>query len=130
MEYAKAIPRINCEDIIEFVINARPNADNFEAYGPKLYSKILQRLRFKGEIWKSEDEWRLALANDETKLKFLRHDIPSGAVTGVYLGCRAAEQEQLRNAFVYETQRQLRNANVFRANMRPGEYALDFEKIG
>lgn len=129
MEYAKEIPRINCEDIIEFVMNAQPNADNLEAYGPKLYSKILQKLRFKGEVWKSEDEWRLALGNDETKLKFLRHDIPSSAVTAVYLGCRAAEQEQLRNAFVYETRLHFPKANVFRANMRSGEYALDFEKI-
>jgi len=129
MEYAKEIPRINCEEIVEFIMNAQPNPDNLEAYGPKLYSKILQRLRFKGEVWKNEDEWRLALGNDETKLKFLRLDIPSSAVTAVYLGCRAAEQEQLRKAFVYETQRHFPNAIVFRANMRPGEYALDFEKI-
>lgn len=129
MEYAKEIPRINCEDIIEFVMNAQPNADNLEAYGPNLYSKIHQKLHFKGEVWKSEDEWRLALENDETKLKIPRHDIPSSAVTAVYLGCRAAEQQQLRNAFVYETQRHYPNAKVFRANMRPGEYAIDFEKI-
>ncbi len=129
MEYAKEIPRINCEDIVEFVMSAQPNAGNLEAYDPKLYSKIRQRLRFKGEVWKSEDEWRLALGNDETKLKILRHDILSNAVTAAYLGCRAAEQEQLRKAFVYEIQRHFPKAKVFRANMRSGEYALDFEKI-
>jgi len=110
-------------------MNAQPNADNLEAYGPKLSSKIHQILHSKGEVWKSEDEWRLVGENDETKLKILRHDIPNSAVTAVYLGCRAAEQEQLLNAFVYETQRHYPNAKVFRANMRSGEYAIDFEKI-
>lgn len=129
MDYKKEIPRIKCEDIIEFIMNAQPNSDDLEAYGPKLTSIILQRLHSKGEVWKSEDEWRLALKNDETKLKFHRYDIPSSAVKAVYLGCRAAEQDQLRNAFVYETQRHFPNANVFRANMRSGEYSLDFEKI-
>jgi len=129
MEYAKDISRINCEEIIEFVLNAQPIADTLEVYGPKLHSKIRLKLRSKGEIWKNEDEWRLVWENDETKLKILRHDIPSSAITAVYLGCRAAEQEQLRNAFVYETQRHFPKANVFRANMRSGEYALDFEKI-
>jgi hypothetical protein len=129
MEYAKEIPRINCEDIIELVMNAQPDAYNMELYGPKLYSKICQRLRTKGEVWKSENEWRLALGNDETKLNILRHEIPSSAVTAVYLGCLAAEREQLRNAFIYETQRHFPKANVFCANMRPGEYSLNFEKI-
>jgi hypothetical protein len=129
MDYKKEIPRIKCEDIIEFVMNAQPNTDNLQAYGPKLTSIILQRLHSKGKVWKSEDEWRLVWENDETKLKIYRYDIPSSAVTAVYLGCRAAEQEQLRNAFVHETQRNYPNANVCRANMRSGEYALDFEKI-
>ena len=129
MEYEREIPRIKCEDIIEFVLNAQPNTENLEAYGPNLYAIIIQKLHSKSEVWKSEDEWRLALANDKTKLKILRHDIPSSAVTAVYLGCRAAGQEQLRNAFVYETQHHYPNANVFRANMRSGGYALDFEKI-
>jgi hypothetical protein len=129
MDYKKEIPKISCEDIIEWVMNAQPKADNLEAYGPKLSSKIRQILHSKGEVWKSEDEWRLVGENDETKLKIMRQDIPSCAVTALYLGCRAAEQEQLRNAFVYETQRHFPKANVFRANMRPGEFALDFEKI-
>lgn len=129
MDYKKEIPRIKCEDIIEFVLNPQPNADNLESYGPKLASIMDQRLLSKGEVWKSEDEWRLVLENDETKLKIYRCNIPSSSVTAVYLGCRAAEQEQLRNAFVCETQRHYPNAGVFRANMRPGEYALDFERI-
>ena len=129
MNYKKEIPRIKCEDIIEFVLNAKPSSDNFEDFGPKLKTAIDQKLRSKGEVWKSEDEWRLVHGNDETKLKIHRYDIPSSAITAVYLGCRAAEQEQLRNAFIYETQRHCPNVNVFRANMRSGEYALDFEKI-
>ncbi|KAF0219816.1 MAG: hypothetical protein FD174_1829 [Geobacteraceae bacterium] len=129
MDYKKEIPRIKCEDIIEFVMNAQPSTNNLEDYGPKLTSVILQRLHSKGEVWKTEEEWRLALKNDETKLKFHRYDIPSTAVKSVYLGCRAAEKEHLRNAFVYETQRHFPSANVFRSNMRSGEYALDFEKI-
>lgn len=129
MDYKKEIPQIKCEDIIEFVLNAQPNADNLETYGPKLTSTIHQRLCSKGEVWMSEDEWRLVLRNDDRKLKICRRDISSKAVTAVYLGCRAAEQEQLRNAFGCETQRHYPNANVFRAKMRSGEYALDFEKI-
>jgi len=129
MDYRKEVPKIKCEDIVETVINAKPNAGNLEAYGPNLSSIIYERLHSKGEVWRNEDEWRLAWRNDETKLRVHRLGIPSSAITAVYLGCRAAEQKQLRNDFVSETRRHFPNANVFRANMRPGEYALDFEKI-
>lgn len=129
MKYKKEIPSITCENIVEFVLNAQPNADNLELFRPKLYSVIHQRLHSKGEVWQKEDEWRLVRENDETKLKIVRHDIPNNAIAAVYLGCRAAEQEQLRCAFIYETQRHFPSAKVFRANMRSGKYALDFEEI-
>lgn len=129
MNYTNEIPKIKCEGIIEFVMNAKPDPNNLESYGPKLTQDIIQRFHAKGEIWRMENEWRLLLINDETKLKFCRHDLPDNAITAVYLGCRAAEQEQIWNDFVYETQRNFPNASVFRAKMRKGEYALDFEKI-
>lgn len=129
MDYIKDIPRITCEDIFEFVMNVQPNKDNLESYGPKLTSVMLERFHSKSEIWKSEDEWRLALTNDNTKMKILRHDLPDNAITAIYLGCRVAEQEQARNDFVYEKQRNFPSATVFIAKVRKGEYALDFEKI-
>jgi hypothetical protein len=129
MKYKKRIPSIKCEDIIEFVLNAQPESDDLSSFGPKLFSVIVERLHSKAEIWKNEDEWRLVRENDETKLKIIRHDIPDEAIAAVYLGCRAAEQEQLRCDFIYETQRHFPNAILFHAKMRPAEYALDFEKI-
>lgn len=129
MNYTKEIPEIECEDVVEFVLNANPDTNNLESYGPKLTDVILQRLHAKGEVWVSENEWRLALKNDETKLKFCRHNIPDNAITAVYLGCRASEKKQIQNDFVHETQRNFPNASVFRAKMRKGEYALDFEKM-
>ena len=125
MNYIKEVPKIKWEDIFDFVINA-PHSDLNRS---KLSSVVTERLSSKGEIWENEDEWRLALENDETRLKILRHDIPNSAVTAVYLGCRAAEQEKLRNDFIHETQRNFPNATVFRAKMRHGEFALDFDKI-
>ncbi len=129
MDYNQEIPKIKCEDIIEFVMNAKPDTNNLESYGPKLTQVILQRLHAKGEVWERENEWRLVLKNDETKLKFCRHDLPDNAITAVYLGCCAAEQEQVRNDFVYETQRNFPSASIFWPKVRKGEYALDFEKI-
>lgn len=129
MDYKKVIPSIQCEDIIEFILNAQSNEDNLEAYGPKLTQSIKQRLHSKGDVWKSEAEWRLVWGNDETKLKIQRHDIPSSAVTAVYLGCRAAESDQLRNDFIFETKRNYPSAIVLRGCMRSGAYALDFERI-
>lgn len=128
MKYKKRIPSITCEDIIEFALNAQPESNDLSSFEPKLSSVILERLNSKAEIWKNEDEWRLVLRNDETKLKIIRQDIPHDAIAAVYLGCRAAEQEQLRCDFIYETQRHFPNAKLFHARMRPGEYALDFEK--
>ncbi len=127
MTYLKKIPKINCEDITEYVMNAEQNADDLLAYGQKLYSKIWQRLRSKAEVWNSENEWRLVLDNNETTLKILRHNIPSNAVTAIYLGCRITEQQQ--NDFIHESKLNFPSASVFRAKMREGEYALDFEKI-
>ncbi len=129
LKYKKELPRITCESIVEFVINAQPNADNLESFGSKLLSVMDQQLHSKGEIWKPEDEWRLVWENDETKLKIHRHDVSSNAISAVYLGCRAAELEQVRNDFIYETQRHFPDAGVFRASMRRGEYALNFERI-
>ncbi|MBI3583092.1 MAG: DUF2971 domain-containing protein [Nitrospinae bacterium] len=129
MNYTKEIPKIKCEDIFEFEINSEPDPNNLESYGPKLKCVIDKRIRSKGEIWKNENEWRLVWENDETKLKIHRYELPDNAITAVYLGCHAAEKEQLRNDFVYETQRNFPSASVFRAKMRKGEYALDFEKI-
>lgn len=128
MEYKKEIPSIKCEDIFEFVTNANPELNDLESYGSKLFCVIQKSLCSKGEVWKSENEWRLVCEN-ETKLKILRYDLPKNAITAVYLGCRAAEQEQVRNDFIYETQHHFPNAGVFRSNMRRGEYALEFEKI-
>lgn len=129
IDYNKEIPKITCDDIYEFVMNANPDPNNVESYGPKLTRVIGQRLRSKGETWKSEHEWRLVCKNDATKLKICRSDLPGNAITAVYLGCRAAEQEQLRYDFVYETQCHFPTASVCRAYMRPGEYALDFKRI-
>lgn len=129
MKYKNGVPRIKCEDIIEFVLNAQPNTNNLETYGPKLSFVIRQRLHSKSEVWKNENEWQLVWRNDETKLRIHRHDLPSNAITAVYLGCRAAEQEQIQNNFIDETQRYFPGASIFRAKMRKGEYALDFEKI-
>ena len=129
MDYIKEIPRIKCEDVIEFVLNANPDPINLESYGPKLTDIIFQRLHAKGEVWVNENEWRLTLSNDETKLKFCRHDLPDNSITAVYLGCRTAEKNQGGNDFIYETQRNFPKASVFRAKMKKGEYALEFEKI-
>jgi hypothetical protein len=129
MKYKKKVPSIRCEDIIEFVLNAQPDSDDLSSYGPKLFSVIQERLHSKADIWKNENEWRFVRENEKTKLKIIRHDIPDEAIAAVYLGCRAAEQEQLRFDFLYETQRHFPNANLFLAKMRPGEYALDFEKV-
>lgn len=129
MDYNQEIPKIKCEDIIEFLMNANPDTNNLESYGPKLSDVIRQRLHSKGKIWERENEWRLVFKNDETKLKFIRYDLPDNVIKAVYLGCRAAEQEQVQNDFVCETQRNFPSASVFLVKMRKGEYALDFEKI-
>ena len=129
MDYMNEIPKIKCEDVVEFVLNAKPDTNNLESYGPKLADVIIQRLHAKGKIWENENEWRLVRKNDETKLNICRDDLPDNAVTAVYLGCRAAEQERVRNDFVYETRRNFSSASVFCSKMRKGEYALDFEKI-
>lgn len=127
MEYKKEIPKIKCDDIIEFVFNAKPDTNILESYGPKLADVIRQRVHAKSEVWASENEWRLLLTNDESKLKFCRHDLVDNAVTAVYLGCRASEQ--IQKDIVHETRRNFPRANVFSAKMRKGGYALDFEKI-
>lgn len=129
MEYEEEIPRIKCEDIIEFVLKEQDYTNNLETDESKLYRVIRQRLHTKSKIWKDEREWRLVWEDDETKLRIHRHDLPDNAITAVYLGCRAAEQEQAQNNFIDETQRHFPSASVFRAKMRKGEYALDFERI-
>ena len=113
MEYVKEIPKIDCEAIFEFVINAREKDDDLLTIGSMLYSIIAYRVSSKGKVWRSEDEWRLVSRINNTKLKIYRYNIPKEAITAVYLGCRAAEQEQLRNDFVYETQHHNPNANIF-----------------
>lgn len=129
MNYTKKIPKIKCEDVVEFVLNATPGTNNLGSYGPQLTEVILQRLRAKGTIWKRENEWRLVQKNSGTRMKFYRHALPDNAITAVYLGCRASEKEQIRNDFVYETQRNFPNASVFWAKGRKDEYALDFEPL-
>lgn len=126
MFYTKEIPKIKCEDIFEFFINAKPDQNILESYGPKLTEVINKRLHSKGEIWRKENEWRLVWKNDETKLKIHRHALPDNAIKAVYLGCSAKE---LRDNFIYETQCNFPSASVFLAKMRKGEYSLDFEKI-
>ena len=125
MKYSNEIPKVKREDIFEYAMNKHLNSNGSLL---KLSSVVTERTRYKGKIWENEQEWRLVWS-DETKLKIVRHDITSNAVTAVYLGCRAAEQEMVRKNFIYETQRNFPNATVFRANKRPGEFALDFEKI-
>jgi hypothetical protein len=129
MKYTKDVPNIKCEDIVEGLLKAEKDPNGISSYFAKFLSVIGERLRSKAEIWKDENEWRLVKENDETKLKIIRNDIPDEAVAAVYLGCRAAEKEQLRRDFLYETQRHFPNANLFLARMRPGAYALDFEKV-
>lgn len=131
MEYPKEIPKINCEDIFELVMSRPPNADNLRYSAPRINEKFRKIYSFKGKVWKSENEYRLVFISikDGTGLKILRDDISNSAITAVYLGCRAAEQEQLRNDFIYETQRNFPNANVFLAKKKPGEYTLDFDQI-
>ncbi len=129
MEYADDIPPITCAEIFEFVMNANEDEHDYRRSGPQVYSKIGQQLRTKSTVWQSEDEWRLVRENDETRLQFLRHDIPERAVAAVYLGCRAAEQEQKRDNFVHEARCHFPQAEVFRCKMIAGKYALNFEKL-
>jgi hypothetical protein len=126
MDYKEEIPKIKCEDIYEEVMNPNSNPNNLKS---PLACCILQKMHSKGKVWERENEWRLIRVNDETKLKIYRDDIPDNAITAVYLGCRAAEQEQVCNDFVYEIKRNFPNASVFRAKMSKGEYALYFDKI-
>lgn len=129
MIYENKIPKIKCEDIIKFVLNTQPGTDNLESNRWELMELIRRKVRTKGKVWAMENEWRLVLKNDETKLKFCRRELLDNAITVVYLGCRAAEQEYIQNDFVYETQRHFPSASVFRGKMMKREYTLDFEKI-
>lgn len=127
IEYPNKLPKIKCEDILEFVLAVKPDSSNLEIDGLKLSRVIQQRFSSKSEIWVNENEWRLVWDNDETKLRIHRYDLPNNAITAIYLGCRVTEQQQ--NDFIHETQRNFPSASIFCANMRKGEYALDFEKI-
>jgi hypothetical protein len=127
MLYNNKIPAIKCEDVVEHVIKVI--SGNPKPVESKLTRVIKERIFLKSEFWKSENEWRLIRENDETKLKIYRDELPNDAITAVYLGCIAAEQEKVRKDFVYETRRHFPNAKVFKATMRRGEFALEFKPI-
>jgi hypothetical protein len=131
MEYKQQVPKITCEYIVELILNlpSKANPEDLSLYGAKLKSLMSQRINSKAEVWKHENEWRLVWLHHKTTLKIHRHDFPQKAIKAIYLGCRATEHEVIARNFVLETQKRFPNVTVFRANMREGEYALDFQKI-
>jgi len=133
MKYTNIVPKIKYGDISELLVNAPPNLDpdKLELYGPKLANLIHQRVCCKSKVWKSENEWRLVVEDDETgHEEVVKQGIPNDAIdaiTAVYLGCMTSKQ--LQNEFLYETKKHFPKAKVFLAHKKPGEYALDFEEM-
>ncbi len=123
MDYTNKLPKINCESIFEYIMSPQEDSKLFE-----ITDKIL---RSKSKVWELEGEYRLVQFNNETKLKKYIYGLPDNAINAVYLGCRIpeSESEEVVNDFVCETQRNFPNASVFMVKMRPGEFALDFNKI-
>ena len=124
VKYDKEIPKITCENIFEVftisLLGEGPYAPGFDETARKQFLN-------KGEVWKTENEYRIVRYNDETKMKIYRHNILENAITAVYLGCETSKEDQGR--FIHETARNFPNAEIYKCEMRPGEHALDFKQI-
>ena len=125
IHYRSELPKITCESIFDFVINA---ADDDEAWDEaELFNIIQLTLSSKSIVWKNEKEWRLILRNDKTKLKVLRLGIEDDTITSIYLGCRI--DDRVKDDLIFETKYKFPNAKIYMSKMVHGKFALEFEPV-
>ncbi len=88
IDYRKEIPKISCEHIFDYVVNAIPKFKENSSKEPKLAGILKERTSSKHINWIEEKEWRLMSQNVETMLKIQRFDLLADTITAVYLGFR------------------------------------------
>ena len=122
MDYREDIHHIRNEVFIKREISGNRN---------ELLNSIKEIFRFKSKVWEVEKEWRLVWLNEnKTRLKLQRCDLDknvNNCITAVYLGCRV--DKQVCEDFILETQRNFPKANIYRAEIKQGEFALSFNKL-
>lgn len=122
-------PWIKAKDMYEYIMKKLSNPGSDEFLTDELQEAISTQIRSKNDVWSKEEEWRLILPDEKTKIKFIRHDLPDKAILSVYLGCRLSDNKKTQSGFIDETKRQFPEAELFKALMKPNEHALSFEQI-
>lgn len=123
MLYCTEIEKVPAEHLYDFVMKSGTPLE--EEAERQIFPSMEKQLRAKGKVWEKENEWRFVLFDDETRLKIRRQAVSGNAITAVYLGCRAGKEDD----FLHETKRNFPSARVFKARMKHGDFALDFDEL-
>ena len=78
-------------------------------------------------VWSPENEWRLFWKNDETKLKYLHQNINQNCVKAIYFGVTTSPGAEASAKF--EAKKQCPNARLYKAEIKKGEYKIQFREI-
>ena len=130
INYLNEIPKITCENIVNFVINDTPISDENAWMETELADILRKRASSKSIGWELEKEWRLMWHNDETRLKFQRVDMIDETIIAIYLGLRyPLIDDHIRDDLIFETKRNFPRAKIFRAIKGKGKSLLDFKLV-
>jgi hypothetical protein len=127
ISYQSALPKVTCESIYQFVINAAEDDNNGSGDETKLFNIFQLTLSSKSIAWEKEREWRLILRNDGTKLKVLRLGLEDDTITALYLGCRT--DDQVKDDLIFEIKHKFPNAKIYKSKLVQGNFALEFEPL-
>lgn len=115
--YSNNTPKISCHDIYQFAIH-----ENEEHFSEKIQAAV----RVKSKFWETELEWRL-VENSDTHEKILSRELPEGAITKVYIGCRT--DAAIKAKIVSETKRLHPHAEIYEANKLFDRFGLSFASL-
>jgi hypothetical protein len=127
ISYQSELPKVTCESIYQFVINAAADDNNESWDGTELFNIFQLTLSSKSIVWKKEKEWRFILRNDGTKLKVLRLGLEDDTITALYLGCRT--DDHVTDDLIFEMKHKFPNAKIYKTKMVQGNFALEFEPL-
>jgi hypothetical protein len=129
MEYARSFRPISAEDVFQFLkewneVDAwrkrQPDQTSLDAYYGQL-SVI------KGDVWKSENEWRLMWRSTTETGNVYKIPITPECIRAVYLGLAMASSEAEITAEA--TAHHFPNAEIWRAKKRYGDLSIEFRRL-
>lgn len=129
IEYVTTFSPIAAEHVYEFMKQERDVASG------RIATRVMTQLDLyysrmsivKGDVWQSENEWRLMWRNEEAGRTIYKCPISSDCITAIYLGLSIAQEDE--EAVVSGARLNFPDAVIMKAAKRHGDLALEFKTL-